>query len=147
MCLNTLNRGPGQYPRELVMPASQGDAEWSTTAGPFGQTVQGATIGELADQDITVQMLPTAKCWLSGGCMEETQQDLGVTKRLWELHVTDMKPPLSLQQEPKDPDLGGHTHKVHPRSPRFHWNLGRTWQLCSTLRQPSSLTILKISCL
>jgi len=56
----------GQHPRELIMPANLGDAELSTTAGPFGLTVQGPIIGKRADQDITVQMLPTAKCKLSG---------------------------------------------------------------------------------
>jgi hypothetical protein len=55
-----------QHPRELIMLANLGNAERSTRAGPFGLTVQGAIIGKPADQDITVQTLPTAKCKLSG---------------------------------------------------------------------------------
>ena len=31
---------------------------------------------------------------------------MGVSKRFWEVNVTGMKPRLSFQQEPKDPDLG-----------------------------------------
>ena len=31
---------------------------------------------------------------------------MGVSKRFWELNVTGMKPRLSLQQKPEDPDLG-----------------------------------------
>jgi len=37
--------------------------------------------------------------------MEESQQDLGVSKLFWELNVTGMKRLICLQQEPKDPDL------------------------------------------
>jgi len=56
----------GQYPRKLVMPANLVDAEQSKTAGPFSLTVQGAITGKPADQDITIQVLPTAKCKLPG---------------------------------------------------------------------------------
>lgn len=37
--------------------------------------------------------------------MQETQKDLGVSKRFWELNVMGLKPHLSLQQESKDPAL------------------------------------------
>ena len=48
------------------MLANLGDAERSTRTGPFGLTVQGVIIDKPADQDITVQTLPAAKCKLSG---------------------------------------------------------------------------------
>ena len=112
------------------MPANLGDAEQSTTARPFVLTVQGAIIANLQTRTLQprrFQMLNANYLGQHGGISAK----LGCVKAILGT-VTGMKPRLSLQQEPKDPDLGFTPTRSTQEAPNSIGN----WDVHGSCAQP-----------
>ena len=125
----------GKPPQGAGTPSKPRDAEYSITpkARPSGLTEQGASTGKPAEEDTTVQKLPTAKTKLSGTARRKLRKakagQSGTGSLTQPGHET-----LSLQWVLNDPDLGVTLPRNNlPRNPGLLWSLGRTRKLSSTL--------------
>jgi hypothetical protein len=118
----------GKPPQGAGTPSKPRDAEYSITpkARPSGLTEQGASTGKPAEEDTTVQKLPTAKTKLSETARRKLRKakagQSGTGSLTQPGHETLSQPSMG----PKRPRSGGHTPTEQPpkklRTPLEPWS-------------------------